>query len=806
MYAPFAMRFAIRQLLKSPGFTVIALLTLALAIGINTTVFTVLNRLLFQTLPFVDSGRLVQIWANSPAWTTIPQAPGDYFVEKEQNTVFDRMTAYHTGGASVAEAGQLPVQLNSMVVDADFIPLMGIAPRLGRAFVAQDLEHRTAFMAPVVLLGNTYWRKHYGGDPNTLGRTLRVNGTPVTIIGVQAPAFDDPVLFGSRIDIWILDATATYRSVHEGGWYWVAAHLKPKVAIGTAQAEMTAIAARLAHDFPATNAHRGFKVVPFPTDTTNDVSRSIYWLFMALTLVVLFIACANLANLQLVRTTGRAREFAVRAALGAPGGEIRHMLLMECLVLSTAAGALGLLFTAWARSYWAAFFDLDMPIDFRVTGFALGASTLTGAAFALVPAWIASRSDLISTLKLAGRGTSTDRSRHRVRQALIVSELSLSLVLLTGAGYFIRGIQQLSHRQLGWRPENLVVGYFSLPVERYGGEGDDRSRVFADKFRRDLLPLPGVDHVAISTDSPELNHGAAAFIIEGRPPPASGQEPTASGSSVSPDYFSTFGMGILQGREFTDADRRKGRAVAIINESMAEKFWPGESPLGKRIGNANHSEPDWAEIVGVTNNIAAGSDFYPPETSNAIYRPFSQSSNFYMVVALRSLRDPRVLKDEVRHTFARLEPDLVIPDLATAEESISSALSPLTVVRRMLVLIAAFGLLLSCVGIYGVIANLTSERTHEIGIRMAVGAQAGDVCWLFLGNGIRLALLGVAVGLAGSFWLVRILDRTVAIVPGNDPRFVIGVAALLVFVAVLACWLPAQRATKVNPLVALRAE
>jgi putative ABC transport system permease protein len=801
-----SMTFALRQLFKSPGFTAVALITLALGIGVNTTAFTVLNRLLLQPLPFANSGRLVQIWTTSQQWPQMRHSPGDYFAEKDQSTLFERTGYYYThSNASVADRGQPPMLLNDEAVDCDFCPTMGVTAALGRSFTAEDQKYEIAAHVQYIMLSNACWRKDFGADPSVVGRTVRLTGFPVTVIGVVSAAFDDPELFGRRIDIWSLEAPDVNRNDHEHAWFFVAGRLKPGVTIEQAQAQLTTIAARLAHDYPKTNAKRGIKVVPFPTDSVGEMGRSMTWMIMGLTLAVLLIAASNLANLQLVRTTGRAKEFAVRVALGAPRSELVRMLLTECLMLALAGGALGLLIAKWANSYLAAYLSVDMPINFRVMGFTLGISAVTGAVFALIPAFFASRSDVNATLKQGGRGVSADRSRHRLRHGLIVAELALTLVLLTGAGYYIRGIQRISQRELGWRPGNVLLGFIELPDE-YGKEGPTKSRDFGIRFRSELLALPGVDQAAITGSSPAWGYGDDAFSIEGQAPPPLGQEPLAYDDVVSPGFIKTYGMRILEGRDFTEADRRDGRPVAIINEAMAEKFWPGESPIGKRIRETDPANQEWAEIVGVTNNIVGGSELRPPLTRFAFYRPYDQRANRSPTFALHSASDPRTLEDRVRHILAGIEPDIAISYMATAEETMTSNLSTFILVRRMLTAIAMLGLLLSAVGIYGVIANLASERTHEVGIRMALGAQTGDVCWLFLGNGVRLALLGAVIGLLGSYGLLRILNTTVSIIPGNDPFVVVGVAALLVLVATLACWLPARRATKVNPIVALRAE
>jgi putative ABC transport system permease protein len=798
------MKFALGQLFKNPGFTIVALVTLALGIGINTTAFTVLNRLVLQALPYADSSRLVQIWATTPQTQSMPQSPGDFFDEKEQNTVFERIAVYYANTySSVAKPGQPPERFTVVRVSGDFLPMMGVVPSLGRVFTPEEDEHRAA----VVLLGHAWWVKHFAGDPKVLGGTLRVDGTVVTIVGVMPPAYDDPQLFGAQADLWGLDGTDVNRHLRDKNWYQVAARLKPGATIEQAQAEMTAVAGRLAHDFPKTNAERGLKVVPFPTDSMGDLGRSITWMIMDLALVVLLIACVNLANLQLVRTTGRSREFAIRLALGASRYQLTAMLLLESLLLSLAGGALGLLIAKWGNSYLAAFFEFEMPLDYRVLGFAFAASALTGMIFGTLPAWLAARADVNTALKQSGRGNSGDRSRHRLRSCLIVVELGLALVLLTGAGYFIRGIQRLTHHELGWRTGNLLVGFVALPHDGYGEENDPRSLIFTDKFRLGLQAVPGVEQAIVADGIPAFGLGRGnAFLISGRPPPLKGKEPIALTQCVSQGFFAAYGMRLAQGRDFTDADRQGAPHVVIINQAMAQKFWPGESPLGKRIGGTDPANPDWSEIVGVTNNISAPFELSPLETLYEVYRPWAQNNNRFISFTVHSALDPHVLDKEVRKVLAGIEPNIAITYMATAEESMASNMGGFNLVRRLLVEIAALGLLLSAVGIYGVIANLASERTQEVGIRMALGAQASDVRWLFLRGGVQLALLGTGLGMIGSLSLMRILNQKMAIVPGNDPWVIVTVAALLVCVALLACWLPAWRATKVNPLVALRAE
>jgi len=798
------MRIAFRQLVKTPGFTVIALITLALGIGVNTTAFTVLNRLLFLPQPYPETGRMVQIWSTTPQWQNGTLSPADFCDLREQNTVFAHLSVCNIDYfKSLAAAGHTPEQSIAVAVTADFFSILGISASLGRTFTPED----QAKQAPVVVLSNTYWQKHLAGDLNVLGRSLRFDGKTVTVIGVMPPVLDDPLLWNGRIDLWYLDFVELNRQLRDRSWYSVIARLKPGVTLGQAQTELRTIAARLAHDFPKTNDQRGLRVAPFAPDYQGDLGRTLNWLVMALSLSVLLIACVNLTNLQFVRSTGRSREYAIRLALGASRGQLIRQLLNESLLLSLSGGAFGLLVAKWGNAYYAAYFDAPMPLDLCVLAFAFAVSVLVGVVSGVIPAWFGSRADISAALKQGGRGSTADCSRHRLRHGLIVAELALALTLLTGAGFFIRGIQRIMSRELHWRPENTLVGYFELPYERYGDEADRRLQVITDKFLAALRLLPGVDHAAVSSNSPAWAYGGRMnLLIEGQSPPPKGNAPGARHISITCDFFDTVGIRLLQGRNFTDFDRPDAPGVAIINQAMAGKFWPGQNPIGKRIGDADSSNPRWYEIVGVVNDIVAGLDFDGEHSRSQFYRPWAQHSIRFITFSLHSTSDPRTLTDRVRQSLAGIEPDVAITDLTTAEEAMKNSLSGYAFVRRTLAQLAGLGLLLSAMGVYGVIANLTVERTHEVGVRMALGAQRGDVVWLFLRNGVTLALIGAAIGLLLSFALVRVLIQTVAIIPGDDPWIIAGLAAVLVGVAVLACWLPARRATKVSPLLALRAE
>jgi putative ABC transport system permease protein len=798
------MKHALRQLAKNPGFTVFALVTLALGIGVNTTAFTTLNRLLLQSLPYRDADRLVQVWASTPRDSETEQTPGDFVDEREHNTVFESMAAYYPGWSeSLAEPGKAPIRCLSTRVTAAFFPMVGAQPQMGRLFTEEEEKNDDA----VVLVSNAFWHEHYGSDPKILGRIARINAKDYTIIGVMPRLLDDPTLFGGRPGFWPVERIEGNKDVRNLGWYHVAARLKPGVTLQQAQAAMSVLARRMAHDYPKTNTDRTLRVVAFPRDNMGDSGEQLTWLVLALSGIVLLIACVNLANLQLVRTNRRAKEIGIRIALGSSRARLIWMLLSESFLLSAAGGALGLLVAVWSNAYVGRYFGLDMPLDLRVLGFTFMASMTTGAVFGTVPAWLASRADVTSSLKSSGRGTTSDRSRHWLRQGLVVAELGLALTLLAGAGFFVSGLYKLTHKDLGWNPGNELVGYIELDTVHFGDTHDPRSLAFGERMRDALIALPGVEAVAFAIDSPAWGLRGKPFRIEGQPAPEPGKEPYAGSTDATPGYLGLYGVRIVQGRDFRESDRFGSPSVVIVNESMAKKYWPGESPIGKRLGRTDGTTPDWAEVVGIMSDFKGAADFYNPTASNLQFlRPWAQNNDRFIGFHIRTAGDPAAMKDSIRKAMGLLSPDLALSDLSTIKDVIADEISYFTFLRRLLIQISVLGLLLASVGIYGVVANLAAERTKEIGIRMALGAQSASIVWLFLRNGIQLAVVGAAIGLAASLVLLRILGRMLPMLPGDDPKAVACAAVALVAVALLACWLPAQRTARINPNVALSAE
>lgn len=795
----------------NPGFMVVALVTLALGIGVNTTAFSVLNRLMLQSLPFHDPGSLVQVWSHTTRDGNVLVPPADYFDLLTQNAVFTDMAAYSPWNTtSYAEPGKAPIQVGAIYMTANFFPILGVQPQLGRT----PTEEESKKMAFVTLISDSFWRQHYGANPNVLGRTIRLNSRESTIIGVMPASLEDPALFSGRPAIYYLDPVTHSRTVRTAGWDLVLARLKPGIKIEQAQEQMNVVAKRLAHDYPDTNKGRGVKVIPYPTNQLGDDGAQLTWMTLALTGLVLLIACINLANLQLVRTTRRAQEIAIRLSLGCPRWRLIRMFLLESVILSIAGGALGIGAAVWSNAFVARYVGMELPLNLRVIAFTFLVSLFTGALFGAVPAWMASRVDIGASLKSGGRGSTSDRSRHWLRQGLVVIELAMALTLLAGAGFFVRGIHRLTHRELGWDATHEVFASINLDQDHFWGkENLPRLLAFGDHTLESLRAIPGVQAVTISSGSPSWGGRMMPFLVEGRPRPDKGQELQAGYFSVSPGWFKVFGMHLLQGREFTEADRADSAQVTIVSESMARKLWPDESPLGKRIASFNPGDPKaelkWAEVVGVMKDFKGGGEFYNPSMSSMRFvRPWTQDedSNRGFVACLRAAGPPGPLKETVRKAMGLLAPDLALNYLATIDEDTASTYSYFTFLRRILVQIAVLGLLLSGVGIYGVVANLASERTKEIGIRMALGAQPAGIVWLFVRNGLFLASVGAALGLGAAYVLITMLGRILPALPGKDPWFVLSTAFLLVAVALVACWLPARRTARISPTVALRAE
>jgi putative ABC transport system permease protein len=807
------LRIGLRMLLKDKGFTVVAALTLALGIGVNTAMFSVLNTYLFRSLPYPDSDRLVRVFRISIHSQSWPHSPGNFFDQREKNNVFDKMVAYTTNSPNLAEPGQPAERIQALAATSDFFPALGVQPALGRVFVPEDHETSEFVGAgPVAVISDRFWLRRFGGDPNVIGRTLRLDEKDVKIIGVMPPGFDHPLLWGS-IDVWRpLAFNAKGRVDRDSNWLRTFARLKPGVSIAQADQAMKALAAAITKE-TSENQNESLRLEPFYLSMSDDIGRKIMWFAFGLAGFVLLIGCANLANLQLARTAARSREFAVRAALGSGRFRLLRQSLVESLIIALIGGALSLLLALGGVNFISRRLFIDMPgakvsLDFGVFGFALLCSALTGLIFGIVPAWLASRADVNQALRESARGSSAGRSHQRLRSALIVGEVAFALVLLTGAGLFLRGLQRFAEIDPGWRVDGLVTAQIGLPSAKYTNPG--QRTAFYQRLEERLAALPGVERVAISGSQPVWGlFSSGSFVVEGQPEPAPGQYPEVHREPVSLGYFDTLGIRLIAGRAFNSADTTEAARGIIINEALARRFWPNESAIGKRIGSPNPNNRNWQEVIGVVNDVGFPGSLDEPYTRFQSFYPLPRNTWENVNIFLRASNSagaPEALTSAIRGAVSELDPAVPAHQILSTRALVERAMGSVSLLGHLLGAFAALGLVLAAIGIYGVISYSVVQRTGEIGIRIALGAQTLDVLRLVLGKGARLILLGILLGFGGAYAVARFLALAIPTLPTRDPVVMAAIALALVAVALTACYLPARRATKVDPMDALRHE
>jgi putative ABC transport system permease protein len=804
--APERMRYAFRQLQKNPKFVVLAVLTLALGIGINTTTFSLVYALLYRMPPFRQPARLVTVVPTQGRENGEDQSPANIHDELAQATSFGSSAAFTYAMSNLARTGEPADRVNGLQVGGQFFTLLGMQPLLGRTLLPADDEHGKN---NVIVVSERFWREKLGGRPDAVGTVLRLDAKPVTVVGVMPEAVQDPMFFGP-VELW---QPLGYDSWDNriNSWLRVIARLKPGVTLEASRAELAAIGARLAHDFPDVNAGRGLTVKTYPQHRKESMGAAP-WAIMGLMLAVLLIACVNLANLQLARTVERVREFAVRIALGASRPQLIGHVLGESVLVSLIGGGFGLLVAAWGNRILAHQLDLGgdmpgttLPLSWPILAFTLTTSMGTGILFGLMPALLASRTDVHRALKQGARGSSGGRGRNWTRQILVIGELALALALLAGAGYFVRGTQRIDRETTSWPTDHLVTGQVVPPWSSY--TNDDQLRAGMDRMETELKAIPGVDHEALSISVPIYGlSGLTGFEIEGQPPPPKGQAPQLFAERITPDFFATFGIPLLAGRGFTAADRGDSRRVIIISRSMADRFWPKGDALGHRIGTlVDPKKPDWREIVGIVGDVRFRQN-RPTEIRYQTYHPLAQDTDHYLTFTIHGRGSTNALFEAARRAITRADPDIAIFDLSTVDQIIDRGQSSIVLIERLLAVAAFLGLLLAVVGIYGVVAHLAVQRTQEIGIRLAVGAQSRDILWLILKNGAWLSAIGVGIGLLLALAVTRGLSVALPFLPGRDPALIAGLAVLLVAATLAACWLPARRATRIDPIVALREE
>jgi predicted permease len=800
--------FAWRSLVRTPGFTAIAVLTLALGIGVNTVMFGVTNALIFKRLPYPDADRLDRIdraTAENPEGRT---PPADFLDLRRENQDYVALAAYALADITLAEEGEPTEMARAIRQTSNLFATLGIRPQLGRDFLP---EEEVPGRDRVVVLSRRAWRNRFGARADIVGHAVRIDGEPHVVVGVMPESFNEWRHLGA-IDVFLplaLDAAAA--ADRQSAVLRVVGRRPPGLGRLEVDPRIAAFGARLAREHPAVHAGTSWRTIAL-FDTVQGRNATIMMsMTVALSGFVLLIACSNLANLLLARTVGRSRELAVRSALGASRAQLLKPLAAEALLLALAGGACALILASWTADWLSVRTTGDngerVPFDFdwRVFSWAAGASLLTAIAFGLAPALFAMRLDLNDTLKSGGRGTTGARGHRRFRHGLIVGQFALATVLLAGAAVFIRGLEELNQRREGWQSERLVTATLALPAAGY----PDAERIagFQRRALDELAALPGVASASVAAFPPYFVWpDVRRFVVEGNAPPEPGREPAAAVNSVSPGYFETVGTRLLAGRGFDARDTAGAPRVYIVSRSMATALFGGASPIGRRLVRAGVARRESGEIVGVAADVeSALSDRVT--SSFQLYQPMEQEPRGLFEIAVRSDGTaPAAVVPGVRAAIMKLDADLPVRKLQPADATIFRANYQVRVLRDILALFAILGLALASLGIYGVIARTMAQRSGEFAIRFALGARAGDVTRLVLGQGLRLALLGSAIGLAGAFGLTRLLAMGFPGLRLESPPVLAGTTLLLVGVALLACWLPARRAARVPPIQALRAD
>ena len=794
--------YSLRILLKSYAFTIVVVLTLALGIGANTALFSFANGILLRPLPYPQSDRLAAIdeTALKRGIDSMSVSYPNFLDWREQNKVFQDIGCYFgTNRFSLSGAGE-PIEIRGSRVTYGLLELLRVSPQLGRTFTAnEDRPEEDA----VVILGYDLWQRSFGGNPNVLGQKIMISNRPRTVIGVMPRGFRFPEIS----ELWVpLALTPEMFTRNDHGLSSIA-RLKDGVSIAEAQAEMTAIASRVEQQNPVTNEGLGVKVTSLHDNLAGDYREALL-ILLGVVGCVLLVACVNVANLMLARATARQKEFALRAALGAGRWRIVRQLLIESLVLATAGGLLGFALSLWALQLLLKSIPFQLPvwmnfsIDLRVLGFTIGITLLTGLLFGAAPALQTSRVDLNDTLKEGGRGTASGRGRSR--SFLVVTEIALSLVLLVGAGLMIQSFLRLRRVNVGLDPHNVLTMTCILPGAKYR-EDDQRAAFFKQLVER-VRNLPGVQ-AASATATVPLSGGnwGRSLTVEGYPVLSVGQAPMIQHTVVTPGYFRTMGIPLLSGRDFTDADAKGSQLVTIVDERLARQYWPNESAIGRRVrfGPPEDNEP-WHTVIGVVG--AVRHQRMQEETRQSVYMPHLQIPVNGMSVVTRTSSDPKDLVPAIRREVTQLDSDLPVSKVATMEEVMAESIWQPRLYATLFAVFAGGALLLALIGIYGVMAFLVQTRTHEIGIRMALGATARDVFKLVVGRGMKLTFVGVVTGIVSAMALTRLMHSLLFNTSATDPIIFILISLLLSIAAFLACYLPARRAAKVDPLIALRYE
>ena len=798
------LRYGARMLMKNPGFTLIAVVTLALGIGANTAIFSVVNAVLLRALPYPQPERLLVLTEKTREGQRMGVAYPNFQDWREQAQSFTEMAGFRGNSFNLTSVDKA-ARLRGREVSWNFFRMLGVQPQLGRLFVADDDKTSAA---RTTLLSHALWQEKFGGDPAIIGKTISLNGDSYSVIGVLPPGFE----FFRKDDLFIpLDVSLSRgrgdlgRGNHSG--LNVLARLKEGISVAQASAEMDTLAAQLERAYPATNSGNGALTYRLLERYAADI-RWTLWVLLGAVGFVLLIACVNVANLLLVRAAERQKEIAIRLALGAGRWRIIRQLLSESVLLSLLSGLTGLLLGVWMMEGLLKLAPDSVPrldqtkLDTTVLLFTLGISLLTGVLFGLLPAWQSARHDLHTALKEGGRSTA-GAGRERMRQVLLVAEVGLSLVLLIGAGLMLRTVYQLTHVDPGFAAENLLTMQFDLPRTTYD---EPHRQAFYNESLTRIEALPGVRAAALTSSLPiDGSNWNSVFIVADQPVPPRAQLPSSAFTPVSANYFKAMGIRLLKGRVFMEADVAGQPNVTVINETLARRLWPGEDPLGKRLKQGwPEDKTPWREVVGVVADVKLNG--VDQETPLQTYLPLAQDSSVFLGLVVRTSGNPLNLAATVEQTIHTIDKDLPVFAVRSMDQLMGSAIAQQRLTLVLLLGFASLALLLAAVGIYGVISYSVSQRTHEFGIRMALGARTSDVLWLIVGQGMKLTLGGVALGLLSAYTLTRWMEKLLFGVRATDPLTFAVIPLLLTAVALLACWIPARRATKVDPMIALRCD
>ena len=799
-------KYGLRMLMKNPGVTLLAVCALALGIGANAAIFSVADPLLLRPEPFPNLGRLALVFNKvAPLTDENSLYPADYDAIRTRSKSFEKFAASVPEDVNLTGQGD-PEREQAARVTTDFFDALGVRPILGPGFTAEDGEPGRD---QETILSYALWQSKFAGDPNIIGKETHINGRSYTITGVMGKDFRYP----TATDLWTPIAfTGADKTDRENNYLFPVGLLKPGVSVSEAAAELAGIGQQLAQEFPKSNKRLGIRVVPFRTYATDELTHNFMLLLLAAVGFVLLITCANVANLQLARMAGRAREISVRSALGASRWRVVRQLLTESVILALAGAAAGLVLANWAVGLIVAYMPAELSqyvagsnriaLDWRAIAYTVGIAVLAGIVAGLAPALSHSHADISISLKEGGRG-GPGRASHRLRGVLVVAEVAVSLVLLVGAGLLVKGFRALLGENEKFAPQSLLTMKIALPAAKYSEQA--KQAAFFQQALGQMETIPGVESASLATVVPDGDDFSYhPFMGEGKTwTEDSGH--IALAESISANYFRTLHLPLLRGREFTDSDGPDAMRVAMVSRSMADRYWPGEDAIGKRIkqGKPDSKEP-WLTIVGLVSDTKYNPYFQ--SVDGVVYVPFAQNANINAAFLLRTKGDPLSFIPAVRAKIRGVDANQPIYDPKTLARLTYEELIGISFIAAMMAVLGLIALVLASSGVYGVMAHSVTERTHEIGIRLALGAEPGQVLRWIAGRGIRLAAIGLGIGLALAFALARLLANLMMGVSATDPLVFAGVPGLLAFVAIAACYLPARRAMRVDPIVALRYE